>query len=57
MNAIIYITDIQEVVDIHKKTIAISGGGVAFPENVAFPATVRSLSNICFPAATHFCAN
>jgi len=27
MNAIIYITDIQEVIDIHKKTIAISGGG------------------------------
>jgi death-on-curing protein len=27
MNTIIYITDIQEVVNIHKKTIAISGGG------------------------------
>lgn len=28
MNRIIYITDIQEVVNIHKKTIAVSGGGV-----------------------------
>jgi death-on-curing protein len=27
MSNIIYITDIQEVVDIHKKTIEISGGG------------------------------
>lgn len=27
MNTIIYITDIQEVIDIHKKTIVISGGG------------------------------
>ncbi len=27
MNTIIYITDIQEVIDIHRKTIAISGGG------------------------------
>lgn len=27
MNTIIYITDTQEVIDIHKKTIAISGGG------------------------------
>ncbi|HBL78053.1 MAG: death-on-curing protein [Bacteroidetes bacterium GWF2_42_66] len=27
MSRIIYITDIQEIVDIHKKTIAISGGG------------------------------
>lgn len=27
MNTIIYITDIDEVIDIHKKTIAISGGG------------------------------
>ncbi len=27
MSTIIYITDIQEVVDIHKKTIEISGGG------------------------------
>ncbi|HED37384.1 MAG TPA: type II toxin-antitoxin system death-on-curing family toxin [Ignavibacteria bacterium] len=27
MNAIIYITDIQEVINIHQKTIAISGGG------------------------------
>lgn len=28
MNTIIYITDIQEVINIHKKTIAVSGGGV-----------------------------
>ena len=27
MNTIIYITDIQEVINIHKKTIEISGGG------------------------------
>ena len=27
MNTITYITDIQEVVDIHKKTIEVSGGG------------------------------
>ena len=27
MNTIIYITDIQEVINIHQKTIAISGGG------------------------------
>ncbi|MDA3906630.1 MAG: hypothetical protein PF484_11200 [Bacteroidales bacterium] len=27
MNTIIYITDIQDVINIHKKTIAISGGG------------------------------
>ncbi len=27
MNSIIYITNIQEVIDIHKKTIAVSGGG------------------------------
>lgn len=27
MSMIIYITDIQEIVNIHKKTIAISGGG------------------------------
>ncbi|MFV0390292.1 MAG: type II toxin-antitoxin system death-on-curing family toxin [Paludibacteraceae bacterium] len=27
MNTIIYITDIQEVIKIHKKTIAVSGGG------------------------------
>ena len=27
MNTIIYISDIQEVINIHKKTIAISGGG------------------------------
>lgn len=27
MNTIIYITDIQEVVNIHKKTVAVSGGG------------------------------
>ena len=27
MNTIIYITDIQEVINIHKKTIAVSGGG------------------------------
>jgi death-on-curing protein len=28
MNTIIYITDIQEVINIHQKTIAVSGGGV-----------------------------
>lgn len=28
MNTIIYINDIQEVISIHKKTIAVSGGGV-----------------------------
>lgn len=28
MISIIYITDIQEVIDIHKKTIAVSGGGI-----------------------------
>ena len=27
MNTIIYISDIQEVINIHKKTIAVSGGG------------------------------
>lgn len=27
MNTIIYITDIQEVINIHQKTIAVSGGG------------------------------
>ena len=27
MNTIIYITNIQEVIDIHKKTIEVSGGG------------------------------
>ncbi len=30
MNAIIYIADIHEVINIHKKTIAVSGGGTVF---------------------------
>lgn len=69
MNTIIYITDIQEVIDIHKKTIAVSGGGaegiidigslIAALEHIQndlyYPTFIDKLTHLFFTANKSHC--
>jgi death-on-curing protein len=69
MNAIIFITDIQEVIDIHKKTIAISGGGTDGVINIGsldaalehiqndlyYPTFIDKLTHLFFAANKSHC--
>ena len=69
MNTIIYITDIQEVIDIHRKTIAISGGGTDGIINIGsldaalehiqndlyYPSFIDKLTHLFFAANKSHC--
>ena len=69
MNTIIYITDIQEVIDIHKKIIAVSGGGaegiidigslIAALEHIQndlyYPTFIDKLTHLFFTANKSHC--
>ena len=69
MNSIIYITDIQEVINIHQKTIAISGGGADGIINIGsldaalehiqndlyYPAFIDKLTHLFFAANKSHC--
>jgi len=69
MNTIIYITDIQEVINIHRKTIAVSGGGADGIINIGsldaaldhiqndlyYPTFVDKLTHLFFAANKSHC--
>jgi len=69
MNTIIYITNIQEVIDIHRKTIAISGGGTDGIINIGsldaalehiqndlyYPSFIDKLTHLFFAANKSHC--
>lgn len=69
MNTIIYIADIQEVVNIHKKTIAVSGGGADGIINIGsldaalehiqndmyYPTFINKLTHLFFAANKSHC--
>ena len=69
MNTIIYITDIQEVINIHQKTIAISGGGADgilnmglldaalehIQNNLYYPTFIDKLTHLFFAANKSHC--
>jgi len=69
MNTIIYITDIQEVINIHKRTIAVSGGGVVGLINIGsldavlehiqndmyYPSFIDKLTHLFFAANKSHC--
>lgn len=69
MNKIIYITDIKEVINIHKKTIAVSGGGADSIINIGsldaalehiqndlyYPSFIDKLTHLFFVANKSHC--
>lgn len=69
MNTIIYITDIQEIINIHKKTIAVSGGGADGIINIGslyaalehiqndlyYPSFIDKLTHLFFAANKSHC--
>ncbi len=69
MNTIIYISDIQEVINIHKKTIAVSGGGADGIINIGslyaalehiqndlyYPSFIDKLTHLFFAANKSHC--
>ncbi len=69
MNTIIYITDIQEVINIHQKTIAVSGGGADgiinigsldaalehIQNNLYYPTFIDKLTHLFFAANKSHC--
>lgn len=69
MNTIIYIADIQEVIDIHKKTIEISGGGTVgiiniglldsaiehIQNDIYYPTFIDKLTHLFFAANKSHC--
>lgn len=69
MNTVIYITDIQEIINIHKKTIAVSGGGADGIINIGslyaalehiqndlyYPSFIDKLTHLFFAANKSHC--
>ncbi len=69
MNTIVYITDIQEVINIHKKTISVSGGGTDsiinigsldaalehIQNNLYYPSFIDKLTHLFFATNKSHC--